>query len=132
MNQILTFAFIPFLISLAIRSYLATTAGVDMLDVRTFSQVEIWSYSISLMLAGLWVWHTFLRERCSHCKSYAVHRRGTEELNQYHTVRKLHERDNDGRMVTRHLNVTVAEMRHHFVCLDCKHAWTVDFKRDKK
>lgn len=132
MNQFLTLAFIPFLISCVIRWYLATTAGVNALDVRTFSEVEIWTYSISLALAGLSFWHVFLRPSCPNCKSYAVSHLGTEELRQYHTVRKVREQDNHGRSVTRHLNVTVAEMRKHFGCGACRHEWSTDFKRDKK
>jgi phage FluMu protein Com len=132
MNQVLTLAFIPFLISCVIRLYLATTAGVNALDVRTFSEVEISAYSISLMLAGLSFWHVFLRTVCPNCKSYAVSHLRTEELSQYHTVRKVQEKDNNGRSVTRHLNVTVAEMRKHLGCRACNHKWSIDFKRDKK
>jgi hypothetical protein len=134
MNQVLSFAFVPLFISVAVRWYLARAAGVDVLDVRTFSEFEIEVYLICLTLACVSFWHHFVRPTCplASCKSYGVRHLGTEELNQYHTVRKVQERDNHGRLVTRHLNVTVAEMRKHFDCRDCGHKWFVDFKQDKK
>ena len=103
-----------------------------MFDVHTFSDFEIKAYLICLMLACFSFWHHFVRATCSCCKSYAVSHLRTEELNQYHTVRKVHERDNHGRSVTRHLNVTVAEVRKHFGCRDCGHKWSIDLKQDKK
>lgn len=132
MNKYFPFAFIPFVISCVVRWYLAAAAGVNALDVRTFSEVEIWAYSISLMLAGFSFWHVFLRPACPNCKSYAVSHLRTEELSQYHTIKKVPEKDNNGRWVTRHLNVTVAEMRKHLVCHNCRHEWSTDFKREKK
>lgn len=132
MNRLLNFAVVPLLIACVIRWNLASMSGVSALDVRTFSGVEIWAYPVCLVLAFLWFWHVFLRRACPDCKSYAIHQTGTEELNQYHTIRKIQERDNNGRSVTRNLNVTVAEIRSHFRCRDCSHEWHIDFKRDKR
>lgn len=132
MNQFLTWSFIPLLISCALRWYITSVTGAHPLDVSTFTEIENWAYSISTLLAVASFWHNFLRPSCPNCASYAVRHLRTEELNQYHTVRKVQEKDNNGRSVTRSLNVTVAEMRSHHDCADCGSTWTKDFKRDKK
>lgn len=132
MNKIFTFAFIPFVISCVIRYYIASATGVHPLDIRTFSEFEMWGYGVSAVLVGLSIWHIFLRPTCTRCKSYFVRHLRTEELNQYHTTRKVKETANNGSTVTRHLTVTVAEMRSHFDCGDCGNKWSTDFKRDKK
>jgi len=131
MNQFLAVAYIPLLISCALRAYLAHASGAGVFDVRTFSDVEIGFYLISLTLAYLWYWHRFVRKTCPRCGSYAVRHLRTDELNQYHTVRKVTEKDNHGQSVTRHLNVTIAEMREHLSC-DRGHTWSIDFTQEKK
>lgn len=132
MNQILNFAFVPFILACAIRYFVAQAMGVHPLDVRTFSQMELYGYGICTTLAAISIWHLFFRASCSNCGSYAVRHVGTEELRYYPVERKRQEKDNNGRTVTRYMNVTISEMRSHFDCTECGNKWKRDFKQDKK
>lgn len=132
MNQILNLAFIPLFIAGAVRYFVAKASGVHLLDVRTFSEMEMYGYAVCIFLACLSIWHLFFRASCPKCGSHAVRHVHTEELRYYPVERKRQEKDNNGRPVTRHLNVTISEMRSHFICTDCGHKWTRDFQQDKK
>jgi hypothetical protein len=131
MNQILNFAFIPFLIACAIRYFVAKATGAHPLDVRTFSDIEMYGYAVCICLAVLSIWHLFFRASCDKCGSYAIRYQGNKEYNQVHREKKVQEKDNNGRTVTRHLTVTYAQLRHYYSCNNCPHEWTTLSERPK-
>lgn len=131
MNQVLKYSIAPLFVSLFIRYFVARNTGVNILDVRTLAEWELWVYGASLALAGAWAWHVLLRKRCPECDSTSVLYGRVEEYNQVHRIKKVLEKDNNGRTVTRHLNVTMAQLRHYYGCADCSHRWTTESEREK-
>lgn len=131
MNQVLNFSFLPLIICLFIRYFVAKAAGVSVVDVRTFANWEMWVYGVSIALAGTCFWHIFVRNRCPECNSHSVRSKGEKEYNQVHRIKKVTEKDNNGRSVTRNLNVTIAQIRHFYSCNDCNHPWITESEREK-
>ncbi len=121
MNTFLKLTIVPIFMACFIRWIVANLTQTGFADVWNFREWELWLFGISIALAALWVWHMFLRLKCPNCNSYSVRHLGTEELNQFHKIKKVREQDNNGNSVTRHLNVTVAELRDRKMCGDCSY-----------
>lgn len=132
MNFVLTWAFVPLILALAFRFILTELHAVPWYDTAFLTSFELYSYSISLALAFISLWHNCLRDRCPDCRTLKPRLTHEKEIERFIGTKKVSGRDGQGRTTMQHVSTTFARMEYHYTCSNahCRSRWFHVGKRE--